>query len=88
MIDDVVPLDGNAAAGTLARFFTTDVTRIIVACARCSNEAPIAKLRLFGGPMGIIMRCAVCGDVTLRALEIGPTLRLDARGASYLTVEE
>jgi hypothetical protein len=86
MIDEVVPLDGNAAAGTLARYFTADVTRIVVACARCSSEAPIAKLRLYGGPMGIILRCTVCGDVNLRALEIGPLLRLDARGAAYLTV--
>lgn len=86
MIDEIVPLDGNAAAGTLARFFATDVTRIIVACARCSAEAPIAELHLYGGPMGIILRCTACGEVNLRALEIGPTLRLDARGAAHLTV--
>ena len=88
MIDEVVPLDGNAAAGALARFFAAaDVTRVVVTCARCSNAAPIATLRLYGGPMGIILRCAACGEVNLRALETGPTLRLDARGASYLTVD-
>jgi hypothetical protein len=87
MIDEAVTLDGNAAAGTLARFFAGDVTRWIVACGRCGTVAPVAELRLYGGAMGIILRCAVCGDVNLRALEIGPTLRLDARGAAYLTVD-
>ena len=85
-IDEVVPLDGNAAAGTLARLFAAEVTQVIVACACCGSEAPLAKLRLYGGPMGIILRCAACGDVNLRALEIGAALRLDARGAAYLTV--
>jgi hypothetical protein len=87
MIDEVVALDGNAAAGTLARCFAVDVTRVIVACAGCGAEAQIGQLRLYGGPMGIILRCAACGEVNLRALEIGATLRLDARGASYLTVD-
>ena len=86
MIEEVVPLDGNAAAGRLANFFAADVTRIIVVCARCSAEAPIAELHLYGGPMGIILRCTACGEVNLRALEVGSTLRLDARGAAYLTV--
>ena len=87
MIDEVVPLDGNAAAGTLARFFAVDVTGIIVACACCSTEAPLAKLRLYGGAMGIVLRCGACGEVILRALEIGATLQLDAGGASYLTID-
>lgn len=87
MIDEVVVLDGNAAAGTLARCFAVDVTRIIVACAECGIEAQIARLRLYGGPMGIILRCPSCGEVNLRALEIGSTIRLDVRGASYLTVD-
>lgn len=87
MSDEIVPLDGNAAAGTLARFFAADVTRILVACARCSAEAPVAKLHLYGVPMGIILRCTACGEVNLRALEIGGTLRLDARGAACLTLD-
>lgn len=86
MIDEVVALDGNAAAGTLGRCFAGDVTRMIVACASCGAEAQIGQLRLYGGPMGIILRCAACGEVNFRALEIGSTLRLDARGAAYLAV--
>lgn len=62
----------SMATRPLGRFFAADVTRIIIACV--------------GGPMGIILRCAACGEVTLRALEIGPAFRLDARGAAYLTL--
>lgn len=87
MIDEVVALDGNAAAGTLARCFAVDVTRIIVACASCGTQAQLGQLRLYGGPMGIILRCAACGEVNIRALELGPTLRLDVRGARYLAFD-
>jgi hypothetical protein len=86
MTDEIAPLDGNAAAGTLGRFFAADVTRIIVACAHCGTAAPLAELHLYGGPMGMILRCTACGEVNLRALEIGSALRLDARGAAYLTL--
>jgi uncharacterized protein DUF6510 len=87
MTDEIVPLDGNAAAGALDRFFVVDVTRIIVACAHCGAAAPLAELHLYGGPMGMILRCTACGEVNLRALEIGRALRLDARGAAYLTLD-
>jgi hypothetical protein len=36
--------------------------------------------------MGIILRCVACGEVILRALEVGPTLRLELRGAAYLAL--
>jgi len=86
MMDEIAPLDGNAAAGALGRFFAADVTRIIVTCAHCGATAPLAELHLYGVPMGIILRCPACGEVNLRALEIGPALRLDACGAAYLTL--
>jgi hypothetical protein len=35
----------------------------------------------------IILRCPACGEVNFRALEIGPALRLEARGAAYLTLD-
>ena len=86
MSDDVVRLDGNAAAGSLAAFFGFDVTNMMVTCASCCAQSPMARLRLYGGRMGIVLRCAKCGEVNLRALEIGETLRVDARGAAMLTV--
>lgn len=85
MIDDVVRLDGNAAAGPLARFFAFDVTRMIVICEGCAAESPLGALHLYGGKMGIVLRCTKCSAVNLRALEINGGLTLDARGATRMT---
>ena len=84
MSDDVIWLDGNAASGPLARLFTIDATRMIVTCDACYAETRLAQLLLYGGSMGIILRCASCGTVVLRAMERGNVLCLDARGAARL----
>lgn len=85
MSDDVTRLDGNTAAGPLARFFAIDATRIIVTCDACCTESRLAQLHLYGGSHGMILRCAKCGTVVLRALERDNVLlSLDARGASRL----
>jgi hypothetical protein len=53
MSDDVTRLDGNDAAGPLARFFAIDVTRITVICDACHAESRLAELHLYGGSMGL-----------------------------------
>ena len=85
MSEDIERLDGNAAAGSLSRFFAWEVTNMGVKCGSCGTESPMAKLHLYGGRMGIILRCVTCGAENLRAMEIGETLRLDARGSACLT---
>jgi hypothetical protein len=82
MTEELARLDGNAAAGRLARFFAFDATNLKIICACCGTESVLGRLHLYGGSMGIILRCIVCGEVNLRALEVGPTLRLDLRGAA------
>jgi hypothetical protein len=84
MSHDVTLLDGNAAAGPLARFFAIDATRMIVTCDACHAESHLAQLHLYGGSHGIVLRCAKCSTVVLRALERGSVLCLDARGAARL----
>jgi hypothetical protein len=86
MTDEIARLDGNAAAGALARFFAFEATSLRVTCASCGAESPLGRLHLYGGPMGIILRCIDCGEVNLRALEVGPALRLDLRGAACLAL--
>ena len=86
MIEDPIRLDGNAAAGTLSRFFRLDVTRMLITCAACETETPLGGLHLYGGRMGIVLRCAVCGEVNLCAVEVGETVRLDMSGAACLTL--
>jgi hypothetical protein len=85
MIDDARASDGNAVAGPLGRFFAFDVTRMMVICGTCGSESPLGALRLHGDQMGIVLRCAHCGEVNLRALEFKGALSLDARGAMRLT---
>ena len=86
MREELARLDGNAAAGRLARFFAFEATNLRVICASCSAESVLGRLHLYGGSMGIILRCVACGEVNLRALEVGPTLRLDFRGAACLAL--
>ena len=85
MTDDVLHLDGNAAAGTLARFFAFDATCMILTCEGCGGRSPLGALHLYGGKMGIVLRCPRCSTINLCALEIGGVLTLDARGATRMT---
>jgi Family of unknown function (DUF6510) len=84
MSDEVTWLDGNAAAGPLTRFFAIDATQMIVTCDTCCAESRLAQLLLYGGNHGIILRCAKCSTVVLRAVERDNVLCLDARGAARL----
>jgi hypothetical protein len=86
MTEEFARLDGNAAAGPLARFFAVEATTLRVTCASCGADSVLGRLHLYGGSMGIILRCVACGAVNLRALEVGPTLRLDLRGAACLAL--
>jgi len=78
MTNEPTRLDGNAAAGPLSRFFAFEATNLKVTV--------LGKLPLYGGTMGMILRCIDCGEVILRVLEMGPSLRLDLRGAACLAL--
>jgi hypothetical protein len=86
MTDELARLDGNTAAATLARFFSFEATSVRVTCIKCGAETELGRLHLYGGSMGIVLRCIKCEEVNLRALEIGPTLRLDLSGTACLAL--
>ena len=86
MTDEVTRRDGNAAAGPLARFFAFEATTLSVTCASCGTESALGKLHLYGGSRAMILRCVRCGEVNLRLLEVGSSLRLDLRGAALLSL--
>ena len=86
MTDEVTRLDGNAAAGPLARFFAFEATTLRVTCASCGTESQLGRLHLYGGSRAMILRCIKCGEVNLRLLEVGPSLRLDLRGTALLAL--
>jgi hypothetical protein len=88
MNEDVVPLDGNAAAGQLASLFAVEPTMIIVTCEGCGREGPLATLRYYGEPLGVVLRCPACDTANVRSARTGGQVTLDLRGSSRLTVRD
>ena len=86
MMDDVMPLDGNAAAGRLADLFGVEMTNAILVCDGCGREGELGTLVLYGGGTGLVLRCPACEAVNLRLLNTGTTLNLDLRGCTRLSV--
>ena len=86
MMDDVVPLDGNAAAGALSSLFAVDPTRIVVTCDGCGREGALATLKLYGGEVGLVLRCPTCDTANIRFADTGPLVTVDLRGSKRLTL--
>ena len=86
MITDVVMLDGNAAAGTVGRWFAFDVTMAIVTCGACGIERPFAELRMYGGPQAMVLRCSCCESVNIRLLETQKSINLDMSGTARVEI--
>ena len=86
MSDDNVPLDGNAAAGRLMDVFAVDMTDATVMCEGCGRERALATLALYGGAVGLVLRCPGCDTVNLRLSNTGRSIHLDLRGASRISI--
>jgi Family of unknown function (DUF6510) len=83
---DSLPLDGNAAGGLLRELFALDLTAAEITCAGCGAVAPIGAIRVYGGAMGAILRCAHCDTAVLRIARTPAGLWLDMHGARRLFV--
>jgi hypothetical protein len=86
MTEEAVPLDGNAAAGPLAALFAVEPTTIMITCEGCGREGALATLKLYGGAMGLILRCPECDTANLRFSDAGARASVDLRGSSRLTL--
>ena len=86
MTEDFVPLDGNAAAGPLAALFAAEPTTMIITCDGCGREGALATLKLYGGPVGLVLRCPTCDTANVRFADTGTRVTLDLRGSTRLTV--
>lgn len=84
--NDFVPLDGNAAAGVLAELFAIDVTTAHLSCDGCGMTAELGAVRVYGGAMGSIFRCAGCDTAVFRLVRTRSGLVIDARGAQSLRI--
>ena len=89
IVDPVEELmvDGNAAGGSLAAVFGSDVTTVPGRCAHCGAVNVVAALRAYVRAPGIVLRCPVCSGVVLRIVETDEAMYVDARGAVYLRFE-
>ena len=80
-------LDGNAAAGELAKIFTLDVTAAEGQCAHCGATKRFAEAHLYMYCPGVVARCADCGQVLLRLVSIRDRALLDLTGMTYLSFD-
>lgn len=80
-------LDGNAAAGELAKIFTVDVTVADGQCAHCGATKRFAEAHLYMQCPGVVARCANCEQVLLRLVSIQDRALLDLSGMSYLSFD-
>ena len=80
----IIPLDGNAAAGLLRELFAFDMTAASVTCGGCGVIAGVGEVRVYGGSMGAIFRCAHCDSIVMRLVRTPVGLWFDMRGARNL----
>ena len=80
----VLVLDGNAAAGVLQEIFVREITNAQVQCGACGSNTALASLRLYGAPMGTVLRCTHCDGTVIRVVHTPHARWLDLTGARYL----
>jgi hypothetical protein len=84
--DNVLPLDGNAAAGLLGELFAFEVTTARLTCDNCGQTGEIATARVYGGAMGAVFRCAHCDGVVMRVTRTPAGYFLDMLGVRQVFV--
>jgi hypothetical protein len=85
--DATVPhLDGNAAAGLLSEVFAAEVTAATALCGECDRDSAVGELILYGGPLGVVLRCPGCDLAMVRLAATPGGHRLDMRGVALLRI--
>ena len=84
--EDAPHLDGNAAAGLLREIFAVELTAATAVCEGCGREAAIAELMLYGGALGVVLRCPGCDLAMIRLAATPAGHRLDMRGVALLRI--
>jgi hypothetical protein len=76
--------DGTVLTGPLQSILGMEVTAAVGCCTGCGRTAPMAEVRVFDHPPGVIARCPVCDQVLLRLVQGPGRAWLDLRGLAYL----
>ena len=79
-------LDGNAAAGALQELFAVELTAAAATCEGCGRTGAVAELMLYGGGLGLVLRCPACDAVMIRLAHTPAGLHLDMRGVALLRI--
>ncbi|NUR86131.1 MAG: hypothetical protein HOY71_18790 [Nonomuraea sp.] len=79
-----LPLDGNAAAGSLAQFFGRDMTGAQGVCGQCGMNGPLAEATVYGPAPGTVLRCPNCDNVLMTLVEAPGRMMGSMPGLSLL----
>ena len=81
----MMPLDGNAIAGTLEDVFGGDMTAAETVCVHCGRAGYLAELAVYMGGPGIVGRCRSCDNLALVITDRRGMYCVDVTGLSRLT---
>jgi hypothetical protein len=79
-------LDGNAAAGVLRELFALEMTTALGTCGHCGKSGPIGELMLYGGEIGVVLRCPGCDHLLVCITHTPHGYWLDMRGLQILRI--
>ena len=78
-------VDGNALAGVLAEFMSTDAATLRITCRHCGAHGNMAEVDVERDAVGSIARCRGCGHTLLVILrDAGGSIRLRFEGAAEI----
>ncbi|MEV4622144.1 DUF6510 family protein [Asanoa sp. NPDC049573] len=84
MIDDYT--DGNALAGPFMDIFAVDLSMAQGTCAHCGTHGMVAQMRVYDHAPGLVVRCPICEEVTMRLVRTPDRAWLDMRGVVALEI--
>ena len=83
---EALKLDGNAAAGILQQVFAVEVTTTAGICDNCGAVEMMGAVAAYTRAPGIVLRCAHCDGVLLKAVTDGERVWVDLRGMRCIEV--
>ncbi len=88
-MDELLRLDGNAAAGTLREVFSFEVTTAEYACEGCGRIDRLGGAMVYEvRDLGIIVRCPSCDNALIRLAHGRGRHLVDLRGLRHLQVDK
>ena len=84
-MDELLRLDGNAAAGALGEIFSFEVTTAEYACGGCGRTGRLGEAMVYEvRDLGTVVRCPGCENALIRLARGRGRCLVDLRGTRYL----